>query len=148
MYERSAIVLERYMEEVLAFNKNYNVKKNNENYSNLIAQIENYQIMTEKVTKVIQDFENTVRKIESLQQEQVKLYKVNKKLEEDRAQLFTDLGEDAKTLENKLVKIENSLDKNNEKLKEIRAEFIQYLSDFSQKQKIRNKCEKARLAVL
>ncbi len=144
MYERSAIVLERYMEEVLAFNKNYNVKKNNENYSNLIAQIENYQIMTEKVTKVIQDFENTVRKIESLQQEQVKLYKVNKKLEEDRAQLFTDLGEDAKTLENKLVKIENSLDKNNEKLKEIRAEFIQYLSDFSQKQKIRNKCEKAR----
>lgn len=144
MYERSAIVLERYMEEILEFNKNYNVRKNNENYKNLITQIENYQIMTEKVGKVIQDFENTVRKIESLQQEQAKLYKSNRKLEDDRAQLFSDLGEDAKTLENKLVKIENSLDKNNEKLKEIRAEFIQYLSDFSQKQKIRNKCEKAR----
>lgn len=144
MYERSAIVLERYMEEVLEFNKNYNVKKNNENYSNLITQIENYQIMTEKVAAVIQDFENTVRKIESLQQEQEKLYKLNRKLEDDRAQLFNDLGEDAKTLESKLVKIESSLDNNNEKLKEIRAEFIQYLSVFSQKQKIRNKCEKAR----
>ena len=144
MYERSAIVLERYMEEILEFNKNYNVRKNNENYKNLITQIENYQIMTEKVGKVIQDFENTVRKIESLQQEQAKLYKSNRKLEDDRAQLFSDLGEDAKTLENKLVKIENSFDKNNGKLKEIRAEFIQYLSDFSQKQKIRNKCEKAR----
>lgn len=144
MYERSAIVLERYMEEILEFNKNYNVRKNNENYKNLITQVENYQIMTEKVGKVIQDFENTVRKIESLQQEQTKLYKSNRKLEDDRAQLFSDLGEDAKTLENKLIKIENSLDKNNEKLKGIRAEFIQYLSDFSQKQKIRNKCEKAR----
>lgn len=144
MYERSAIVLERYMEEILEFNKNYNVRKNNQNYKNLITQVENYQIMTEKVGKVIQDFENTVRKIESLQQEQTKLYKLNRKLEDDRAQLFSDLGEDAKTLENRLIKIENSIDKNNEKLKEIREEFIQYLSDFSQKQKIRNKCEKAR----
>lgn len=144
MYERSAIVLERYMEEILEFNKNYNVKKNSENYAELITHIENYQIMTEKVLKVIQEFEDIVRKIESLQQEQAKLYKSNRKLEDDRAQLFSDLGEDAKTLENKLVKIENSLDKNNGKLKEIRGEFIQYLSDFLQKQKVRNKCEKAR----
>ncbi len=144
MYERSAIVLERYMEQVLELDKNYNVRKNNENYRELIIQVENYQIMTEKVLKVIQEFEDTVRKIENLQKEQEKLYRANKKCEDDRAQLFTDLGEDAKTLENKLVKIENALDKNNEKLKELRGEFIQYLSDFSQKQKIRNKCEKAR----
>ena len=144
MYERSAIVLERYMEKILEFNKNYNVKKNNDNYHELINEIESYQIMTDKVLKVIQEFEEIVRKIENLQQEQVKLYKANRKLEDDRAQLFNDLGEDAKTLENKLIKIENSLDKNNEKLKEIREKFVQYLSDFTQKQKIRNKCEKAR----
>lgn len=144
MYERSAIVLERYMEQVLELDKNYNVRKNNENYRELIIQVENYQIMTEKVLKVIQEFEDTVRKIENLQKEQEKLNRANRKCEDDRAQLFTDLGEDAKTLENKLVKIENALDKNNGKLKELRGEFIQYLSDFSQKQKIRNKCEKAR----
>ena len=74
MYERSAIVLERYMEQVLELDKNYNVRKNNENYRELIIQVENYQIMTEKVLKVIQEFEDTVRKID------------------DRAQLFTDLG--------------------------------------------------------
>lgn len=144
MYERSAIVLERYMEKILEFNKNYNAKKNNENYRELINHIENYQIMTDKVLTVIQEFENTVKKIESLQQEQEKLYRMNKKLEDDRAQLFTDLGEDAKSLENKLIKIENSLDKNQQRLKEIRIEFIKYLSDFFQKQKVRNKCEKAR----
>lgn len=144
MYERSAIVLERYMEKILEFNKNYNAKKNNENYKELINHIENYQIMTDKVLTVIKEFEDTVKKIESLQQEQEKLYRVNRKLEDDRAQLFTDLAEDAKSLENKLIKIENSLDKNQQRLKEIRTEFIKYLSDFIQKQKVRNKCEKAR----
>ncbi len=127
MYERSAIVLERYIEKILEFNKNYNLKKNNENYNELI-----------------QDFDDTVKQIENLQQEQEKIYKSNKELEGNRTQLFKDLGEDAKTLENKLIKIEDALERNNDKLKEIREEFIKCLSDFSQKQKDRNKCEKAR----
>lgn len=144
MYERSAIVLERYMEKILEFNKTYNLKKNNENYNELINEIQNYQIMTDKELRVIQEFDDTAKKIENLQQEQERLYKANQKLENDRTQLFSDLGEDAKTLENKFKKIEDLLEKNNEKLKEIREEFVQYLSDFSQKQKDRNKCEKAR----
>ena len=43
MYERSAIVLERYMEKILKLNKDYNLKKNSENYNELIQEIENYQ---------------------------------------------------------------------------------------------------------
>lgn len=144
MYERSAIVLERYMEKILEFNKTYNLKRNNEMYNELINEIENYQIMTDRELKVIQEFDNTAKRIENLQQEQERLYKANRKLEDDRVQLFSDLGEDAKTLENKLKKIEDALEENNERLKQIREEFIQYLSDFSQKQKDRNKCEKAK----
>lgn len=144
MYERSAIVLERYIEKILEFNKTYNLKKNNEDYNELINEIENYQIITERELRVIQEFDDAAKKIENLQQEQERLYKANRKLEDDRAQLFSDLGEDAKTLENKLKKIENSLEKNNEQLKEIREEFIKYLGDFSQKQKDRNKCEKTK----
>ena len=144
MYERSAIVLERYMERILKFNKEYNLKRNNQNYSELISEIEEYQTVTEKELEVIQEFDDTAKEIENLQQEQEKIYKDNKKLEDDRAQLFTELGEDAQVLEIKLKKIEGTLDKNNEKLKEIRAEFVKYLTDFSKKQKNRNKCEKAR----
>lgn len=33
MYERSAIVLERYIEKILDFDKSYNLKKNSESYS-------------------------------------------------------------------------------------------------------------------
>ena len=144
MYERSAIVLERYMEKILKLNKQYNLKKNNENYSELINEIENYQNVTEKELEVIQEFDDTAKEIENLQQEQEKLYKSNKQLEEERAQLFTELGEEAEVLDIKLKKIENVLEKNNEKLKEIRSEFIKNLTDFSKKQKNRNKCEKAR----
>lgn len=144
MYERSAIVLERYMEKILGFNKKANLKQNSENYSDLINEIENYQVMTNKELKVIQEFDNTAKRIEELQQEQEKLNKINRKLEDDRIQLFNDLGEDAKILDNKFKKIENELENNHEQLKKIREEFIQYLSDFSQKQKDRNKCEKAR----
>lgn len=144
MYERSAIVLERYMEKILGFNKKTNLKQNSESYSDLINEIENYQVMTNKELKVIQEFDNTAKKIEELQQEQEELNKANRKLEEDRVQLFNDLGEDAKILDSKFKKIENELEKNHEQLKKIREEFIQYLSDFSQKQKDRNKCEKAR----
>ena len=144
MYERSAIVLERYIEKILELNKPGNLRENSEKYSELVREIEDYQVMAEKELKVIQEFDDTAKKIQDLQQEQERIYNVNSKLEEDRAQLFTDLGEDARTLEMKLKKIENSLDRNNEKSKEIREEFIQYLTDFSQKQKDRNKCEKAR----
>ena len=144
MYERSAIVLERYMEKILKLNKEYNLKRNNENYGELIREIEEYQKVTEKELEVIQEFDDTAKEIENLQQEQEKLYKENKKLEDERAQLFTELGEDAQVLEIKLKKIEGTIEKNNEKLKEIRAEFVKYLTDFSKKQKNRNKCEKAR----
>ncbi|MCI8759684.1 MAG: hypothetical protein HFJ34_00915 [Clostridia bacterium] len=144
MYERSAIVLERYMEKILKLNKQYNLKKNNENYSELISEIENYQNVTEKELEVIQEFDDTAKEIENLQQDQEKLYKANKNLEDERAQLFTELGEEAEVLDVKLKKIEDLIGKNNQKLKEIRTEFVKNLTDFSKKQKNRNKCEKAR----
>ena len=144
MYERSAIVLEKYMEKILKLNKTYNLKKNTENYESLVNEIEKYQLTTNKDIKVIQDFDETVRKIENIQREQEKLYKINKKLEEDRAQLFTELGEDFKILEVKLKKIENLIEKNNERIKELREQFITNLKDFSEKQKYRNKCDKER----
>lgn len=144
MYERSAIVLERYIEKILELEKTYNLKKNSEDYNDLINEIEEYQTMTEKGLKIIQEFDDTVKSIEHLQKEQARLYQANKKLEEDRNQLFNDLGEDTKILEAKLKKIEEIIESNNDKLKEIRQEYIQLLTDFSQKQKDRNKCEKAK----
>ena len=144
MYERSAIVLEKYIEKILRLDKTYNLNKNSENYASFVNQIDNFQITMNKDIKVIQEFDDTVRTIENIQREQEKIYKENKKLEEDRVKLFGELGEDAKVLENRLKNIENEIEKNNETIKQLREDFIQNLKDFSQKQKDRNKCDKER----
>ena len=146
MYERSAIVLEKYIEKILRFNNTYNLKKNSENYAELINELETFQLTTEKDLKVIQEFDDTVKRIENIQREQEKLYKANRGLEDDRIQLFGELGEDYKILDNKFKKIEDILEKNNKEIIKSREEFIQNLQDFSQRQKDRNKCDKERRA--
>lgn len=41
MYERSAIVLERYFENLFGFNKQYNLKENYKNYAEFLEEFEN-----------------------------------------------------------------------------------------------------------
>ena len=144
MYERSAIVLERYIQKIFEFDKANNLKTNYKNFSELLDEVEKYQELAEKEGKIIKEFDDTVKEIESIQEKQGKVCEENQKLEKNRNQLFMDLGEDSKILDNKFKKTENAIEENNRYLKELREEFINYLSDFSNRQKERNKCEKAK----
>ena len=144
MYERSAIVLEKYMDKIFEFSKAYNLKTNFLNYEELIKEICNYQVLTEKESKIIREFDDTVKQIERIQKEENKIYEENQKLEKSRNLLFSDLGEDADILDTKLKKIETSIEENNEKVKVLGEEFIKLLTDFSKKQAERNKCEMAK----
>ena len=144
MYERSAIVLERYIQKIVEFDKANNLKTNYKNFSELLDEVEKYQELAEKEGKIIKEFDDTVKEIESIQEKQGKVCEENQKLEKNRNQLFMDLGEDSKILDNKFKKTENAIEENNRYLKELREDFINYLSDFSNRQKERNKCEKAK----
>lgn len=144
MYERSAIVLERYMERIFEFEKPSNLKTNYRNFKDLLEEVEKYQELAEKEGKIIKEFDDTVKEIESIQAKQGKICEENQKLENNRNQLFMDLGEDSKILDNRFKKTENAIEENNKVLKELREDFINYLSDFSNRQKERNKCEKAK----
>ena len=144
MYERSAIVLERYIQKIFEFDKANNLKTNYKNFSDLLDEVEKYQELAEKEGKIIKEFDDTVKEIESIQEKQGKVCEENQKLEKNRNQLFMDLGEDSKILDNKFKKTENAIEENNRYLKELREDFINYLSDFSNRQKERNKCEKAK----
>ncbi len=144
MYERSAIVLERYIEQILKLDKQYNLRENYNNFKGLIEELENYQIIATKEGKIIQEFDETVNKIETIQREQQKLYNSNLKLEEDRNKLFSDLEEKPETLMKNFQKIENTIEDNNGKLKELREQYIIFVSEFIEKQKERTKCEKER----
>ena len=63
MYERSAIVLERYVEKILKFDKQFNLRSNYNNFKELIEELENYQIITTKEGKIIQEFRDSRKRV-------------------------------------------------------------------------------------
>lgn len=146
MYERSAIVLEKYYNNIFGFNQKINLKVIYKNYREMMEEIQKYQSILEEEDKIIVQFDEVANKIRNVQQEQKKIYKENIKLEEQRNQLFDSLDEEPIIIEEKLKKIEEITDKNNKRLQELRAGFIEALTKFSDKQKERNKYSRARRA--
>lgn len=144
MYERSAIVLERYFEKVFGFAKEYNLKTNYENYSKIIEEIKEYRRIISEEEKVIGKFDEVAVEIQNIQNEQSKIYESNLELENQRNKLFNDLGENPNTLDNKLQNIEKRLEENNEELKELRERYVKAIVIFTERQKERNKCARTR----
>lgn len=146
MYERSAIVLERYFNNIFGFDKKINLKNIYKNYRNLIEEIQKYQLILEEEDKIINEFDEVANEIRSVQQEQKRIYKSNIKLEEERNQLFDSLDEEPSVIEKKMKKIEEEVNRNNNRLEELREEFIKSLSSFSDKQQERNQYSRTRRA--
>ena len=144
MYERSAIVLERYFEKIFGLNEKYNVKQNYQNFCDLIEEIRKYQSILSEEEKIIKEFDEKANDIQEIQKTQEKLYKANIKLEEEREQLFNDLEENPNIIEKKLEKIETTIEKNNIQLKDLKVEFVDALSNFNDKKKERNEFTKTR----
>lgn len=144
MYERSAIVLEKYFNKIFGFNEENNLKNLYNSYKNIIEETCKYQEIIEEEEKQIEQFDQIANQIRNIQQEQKKLYKSNIKLEEDRNKLFDDLDEDPALLEKKLEKIGQTISSNNERLEELKNGFTESLNEFNERQKERNKCSKSR----
>lgn len=144
MYERSAIVLEKYFNKIFGFNEKSNLKNLYNSYKNIIEETCKYQEIIEEEEKQIEQFDQIANEIRNIQQEQKKLYKSNIKLEEDRNRLFDDLDEDPALLEKKLEKIGQTISSNNERLEELKNGFTENLNEFNERQKERNKCSKTR----
>ena len=64
MYERNAIVLERYFEKKFGFDKSNNIKLNYTNFSDLLEELEKYQIAVLEEEKIIQTFDEIAQKIQ------------------------------------------------------------------------------------
>ncbi len=146
MYERSAIVLEKYFNNVCGFDKKINLKTIYKDYREMIEEMQRYQSILEEENKIINEFDEAANDIRRIQQEQKKLYKANIQAEENRDQLFSSLDETPDSIDKKIRKIEENLNKNNKRLEELREEFINSLTKFSEKQKERNKCSRSRRA--
>lgn len=144
MYERSAIVLERYFEHIFGFNKTNSLRTNYQNYKRTIEEIKEYQKMIEEEEKIMAKFDIVATEIEELQKKQSKIHEQNILLENERDALFNDLGENPNIIDKKIQKIEQTLSSNNDKLIEIREKYVKALVIFIQRQKERNQFSRMR----
>lgn len=144
MYERSAIVLERYFSNVLGYSSENNLKVNFDNYCDLVEKLEEFQKSYTQEQTAIQDFNEVTESIKDVQKSQEKLYKKNAKLEFNRNLLFGNVEEKAEETERCILKIESDIDKNVESQKSLREKFICLINEYNEKKSFLNKSKKER----
>lgn len=135
MYERNAIVLERYFCKKLGYQKTNNLKENFSNYCNLLDKIEQFQIKSEAENKSLTEFNDVSNRLASIQQMQEKLYKRNAKLEYSRNLIFGNIEEDVNELSKCLNKIESDISKTQTAFIETRENFISTVELYQTKKK-------------
>ena len=142
MYERSAIVLERYFENLLGYRREGNIRDNFNNYCDLVEKLEKYQINYEKELAATEEFEESLNKIRSIQASQKRLYEKSVKLEYNRNLLFNNI--EAKVLDTKkcIEKIEADVEKNNNAQKEAKENLITALNVYNEKRFELSKCKR------
>lgn len=133
MYERSAIVLERYFENYLDYKRECNLRDNFSNYCELVQKLEVYQTNYQKEYDAIQDYNEKLKKIKSIQVAQNKLYKKSAKLEYNRNILFNTIDGKVDDLRKCIEKIESDTAKNNEEMQQMREKFIEALTEYNDK---------------
>lgn len=133
MYERSAIVLERYFENYLDYRRECNLRDNFSNYCELVQKLEKYQTNYQKEYDAIQDYNESLKKIKAIQVAQEKLYKKSAKLEYNRNILFNTIDGKVEDLRKCIEKIEEDVIKNNEEMQEVKEKFVEALNDYNDK---------------
>ena len=144
MYERSAVVLERYFAESFYYGQRAKLISNSENYRKLIEVLEKYQEVSEAEDKIIKECEDIASQIKQIQKNQGSLYRKIIKLQEDRNSIFEEIDESSVELGKQLDRIEKEIDKNNSKMRPIDQEFIDTIAIFNEKSDIRSECGKKR----
>lgn len=142
MYERSAIVLERYLDKLFGFNKEKNLKDSFFNFKDLIEEIKEYKSMVTEEEKVLRKFDDIAKEIRAIQRLQEKLSLSNQKLEDERNKAFNAIDDNPNTIQTKLEKIEEIVQENNEQLKRLREDYIRAFVIFIEREKDRSKCSR------
>ena len=144
MYERNAIVIDRYFSSVFGYDKKSNLKNNANNYFELVGILEKYQYASEIENNVMDDFEKIANKIKEIQKKQELLDQKALRYYEDRMNLFQSLEEDEEYLKQKFNRNEEDIKKNENEIKENSKSFIIGIKEFNEKSEVRSKCGRER----
>lgn len=142
MYERSAIVLERYFENLLGYRREGNIRDNFNNYCELVEKLEKYQINYEKELTATEEFEDSLKKIRLIQASQKKLYEKSVKLEYNRNLMFNNIESKIEETRKCIEKIELDVEKNNKEMVEVKEKLIAALTVYNEKRFELSKCKR------
>lgn len=142
MYERSAIVLERYFENLLGYRREGNIKDNFNNYCELVEKLEKYQINYEKELAATEEFEESLKKIRLVQASQKKLYEKSVKLEYNRNLMFDNIEAKVDEIRKCIEKIEADVEKNNKEMIEAKEKLISAITVYNEKRFELSKCKR------
>jgi hypothetical protein len=142
MYERSAIVLERYFENLLGYRRECNLRDNFNYYCELVEKLEKYQTNYQKELIASQEYNVSLKKIKAIQLTQEKLYKNSANLEYNRYLLFSNVEAKIDDTRKCIEKIEQDVEKNNAAMVEQKEELLTALEVFNDKKFELSKCKR------
>lgn len=144
MYERNAIVIDRYFSNIFEYDKKNNIKVNCNNYFELVDVLEKYQEASEIENNIMDEYEKIANRIKEIQKKQEGLNKKNLKLFESRKSLFENLDEDEEDLKKEFEKIESEIRINENEIRDNTDRFIEGIKEFNEKSEVRSKCGRER----
>ena len=144
MYERNAIVLERYFNQMFGYNMKNNIKTNFKDYCDLVESLEKYRDITDEEDNIMQEYDSIANKIREIQKKQEILSKKNAKLEAERDGLFQNIDENSDAIQRKFDNVNNNIQTIDEQIKENAKEFMEVVIEFNEKSSIRTSCGKSR----
>lgn len=144
MYERSAIVLERYFENLFGFKKPNNLVQNYKNYCELFEKFNKFQEANNEEFAALEAFQIAEQDIEDIQSQEEKLYKKNAKYEYSRDLIFNDISQKPDDIEKCMEKIEADIAKTQNSLITLREKFVESVRNYNEKKSALAKSKKAR----
>lgn len=144
MYERNAIVLERYFNQMFGYNMKNNIKTNFKNYCELVDCFEKYRDISDEEDNIMQEYDLIANRIREVQKKQEILSKKNAKYQSEREEIFQNIDENSETIQKKFDSINNNIQLINEQIKENANDFIEVVAEFNEKSAIRTTCGRTR----
>ena len=147
MYERNAIILERYFDKMFGYDRKNNIKTNFTEYSELVKCLEEYKNISEEEEIMAGEYDSIANRIREIQRTQENLNKKNMKLQEERNNIFQNIDENASDIQKRLENINNNIYNIDEEIKQNANNFIEIVTEFSEKTTNRTACERTRRTV-
>lgn len=147
MYERNAIIFEKYFKRIFGYDEKYNLKENYLKYSNLVDCSASYSTATDSEDKIMQEYDEVANRIKVIQKKQEILSKECSDYQQKRDVVFQNIAEDAEEIKKMFEELDKKIEDNNQKIKQNEKEYVEVISSFIEKSAVRNKLGKDRKEV-